>query len=430
LPPPAPIPVQPLAYSLPARQGKPGIITALGVMSIVIACLSGLSSLSTGFYGFGLFMASTMSSRMSSTPMSATVSGTAATATADTSGLPPGDASIAANALTAKLSLDGAHVRELDRLLRTHGRAVFGTDEDTHLSAADVRDAVKSFTSLPSSNLVTARFVTEQGTVDIHEDRAVFNSADGNLTITTAVKDNTDSVSQSSSSTVNSQTSAGGGPGGTTLTPATVSLVVAAIQRKAAGQQLNPSQVATLRAQLAMPNQTLVTPGAAAPVLAVTQGNGNVTIQFAAGNVLVLGRQGQVVFSSSMMMVPRIRISAASATIVIGEAAASIALAILLLVAGILVFRDSGLAPRLLRIYAWLKIPMALLAGTGIAMMGYDLMNSIASSMGTAGAGAGAAGSVFIVWGTIIAFFGLAFPVAALITLRSRTAKDYFNSVR
>src|SRR5262245_53643802 len=52
VPPIIPLPVQPLEYTNPYhRSSRPGILTAVGVMSIVIACLSFLSSLS------GIFMA-------------------------------------------------------------------------------------------------------------------------------------------------------------------------------------------------------------------------------------------------------------------------------------------------------------------------------------------------------------------------------------
>ena len=39
LPPAAPIPVQPLAYTMPGRSGRPGVLTAIGVISICVADL-------------------------------------------------------------------------------------------------------------------------------------------------------------------------------------------------------------------------------------------------------------------------------------------------------------------------------------------------------------------------------------------------------
>src|SRR2546429_7800453 len=44
--PPPPIPAVPLGYAPPPREGRPGIVTAIGVASLVVACLGGIASLS------------------------------------------------------------------------------------------------------------------------------------------------------------------------------------------------------------------------------------------------------------------------------------------------------------------------------------------------------------------------------------------------
>src|SRR5688500_7262245 len=40
LPPAMPIPVQSLSYSMPNRPGRPGVLTAIGVLRIVVACIT------------------------------------------------------------------------------------------------------------------------------------------------------------------------------------------------------------------------------------------------------------------------------------------------------------------------------------------------------------------------------------------------------
>src|SRR5687767_1033716 len=45
LPPALPVPVQSLSYSMPVRPGRPGVLTAVGVLSIVVACISLLACL-------------------------------------------------------------------------------------------------------------------------------------------------------------------------------------------------------------------------------------------------------------------------------------------------------------------------------------------------------------------------------------------------
>ena len=54
----APLWVQPLDYPLPIRSGRPGILTAVAVISIILAAFSGLGSLWSGMVAFGFFMAS------------------------------------------------------------------------------------------------------------------------------------------------------------------------------------------------------------------------------------------------------------------------------------------------------------------------------------------------------------------------------------
>ena len=53
-----PHPVAPLDYSFPAQRGRPGIITAMGVMSIIVGCLSTLGGLSGILSGAAYLMMS------------------------------------------------------------------------------------------------------------------------------------------------------------------------------------------------------------------------------------------------------------------------------------------------------------------------------------------------------------------------------------
>ena len=413
--PPA-MPAQALPYSVPGTYARPGIITAIGVMCIVVACLSGLGSLISGMYGFGFWVMSRVTASMAATTAtSATVSG--GSGSSGSQALPPGDAAAAVNEMTKTLSLDGQHVRELDKLLRLHGREVFGVEEDQSVSAGTVRSALTGHGTNPATGAVY--FTTAQGRVDIFRNRATFVSADGVTHIDTSARNNSESIQQSTSATATS------GTPGTTLTPAQVNQVVTAVQGLAT-PPLNAQQIASVRAEVSKPNQQLVTPGAQSPATFFNRTGTNVMIGFDTGNVLQLGPQGQVI--SSGPFIPRIGISGWVAAMVIGEGAASVAVAIYLLVVGILVFRSYQKSPRLLGIYAALKIPLALLAGAGLSLMGYQFATSIASNNGMAGSAAPATFG-FIIWGAVITVLGLAFPIGVLIALRTRTVRDYFNSV-
>lgn len=395
-------------------QRRPGIVTALAVMCIVVACFSGFGSLISGVYGWFFWFMGVFGSAMAAASAPAPAPAPPAVVK-----LSLDDAGGAVNALQSKLALDGAHVRELSRLLRTHGREIFGGDEDIEFSTAQVNAAVQWSTPQPTDRAGPAQFSTAQGSVEIYGDRAVFTSADGSRVVQTSAVDNNES-------TTGPPPSPSAGARSNALTPAEVNRVILNVQQYAA--VLNPAQVAALRTELSKPDQRLVTPGASSSMVFANVVRGNATIQFNRGTTLVLGPQGQVI-SSGAMAFPRFSISAKTAGLVIGEAAASFALAIYLLIVGILAFRPGRRVPLLLRIYAVLKIPLTLLAGVGVPLMVYQLADSAMKS--TANTGGVPAAPLptgpFFGWGIGIALLGLAFPVALLIVLGTRTCKAYYS---
>src|SRR3954454_11765621 len=87
-PPPIPIPMATLAYAPPPENRRPGIMMAVGVMSIVLASLRLLASLGGGFFNFAMLAMSRM-------PMPTTI-------------VPPGAPT--ANPSTATVTVDGIEV--------------------------------------------------------------------------------------------------------------------------------------------------------------------------------------------------------------------------------------------------------------------------------------------------------------------------------
>ena len=429
MPPSVPIPVQALPYSIPVQYGRPGIITAIGVICIVVACLSGITSFATGVYSSLFYMMSKMSTMVAQQSVAANATRAAAPQTAAPPGkMSPSDVGVAVNSLQIKLQLDAAHVRELDRLLRLHGREIF-EDDDAAMTSASVNSAVRA--SQPQVGNSPARFKTNRGTVLIYPDRTKFTSADGSVKIATSVKHQSDHrsfFSTSSSTSYSFQTS-----NGAALSPAQVASVVAAVT--SINSTLNSSQLAALQTELSKPTQMQVTPATVVPggrpvISSYAPPGGNAVIMFATGSQLVLGPGGQVI-SSGPPAFPKFKVSGALVVILVAEAILSVALAIYLLIVGIQVFRASFRAPRLLSIYAWLKIPLALVAGVGLAMLGYQFTSGITNMAQFRGATPNTAGISlgFIFWGCVIAGLGLALPIGLLIALRSRTVKDYYNSV-
>jgi hypothetical protein len=83
-PSPIPAPVTPLEYSYATQRGRPGIITAIGVISIIVACLSGLGSLWGAFGAGTYYMMSKMPAATLAPPVATTIPTTNPTATPTT----------------------------------------------------------------------------------------------------------------------------------------------------------------------------------------------------------------------------------------------------------------------------------------------------------------------------------------------------------
>jgi hypothetical protein len=320
-PAPQQIPLATLAYVSPAQNRRPGVLTAVGIMSIVIGCFSGLVSFSMGMQAivfYGLSRSAAFSSAPSSTVMTTTVNG----------------------------------------------------------------NSVVSTTSIGPSGPVSATSAT------------------------------------------------------VALTPAQAGTVVVRVQSMV-NNAMTPAQVATLQAELQMPGQQLLAPQFAwSPISsAMMQPNGSVMIFFNGGarfgmngGMLVIDSAGKVVTQTAtanvnlrMPLFPRV---SNSTTILVGvEAVLSILLAIYLLVAGILLLRDSPNSRKRHLRYAIIKIVLAIIGGAGIGMM----YGGMISSMPTPGASLAPMRNVLV--GVYFAFFaamGCAYPIALLITFNVGAARNYY----
>ena len=425
----APIPVQPLTYSLPFRQGRPGIITALAVMCIIVASLNGIGSLLSGGYAFLFYTASKAQARMSAASTVTTTYSSGAVAPtlapppqAGAGTVPMGDTGVAVNVLRPMLSLDAAHVRELNHLLRHHGRQIFGEEDDFKFTTTSVRSAILSSKPLTADSAQPAQFTTAQGTVEIFVDHAVFTSADGSLELRTSMRPISD---QTIHHAVTNPAAMPAPPTTTALTPAQVKKVMAAVS--GTGVALNAAETQALKTAISDPNQSLVTPGAATPVImAVRHPDGNAAITFDTGDMLVLSPQGKTISSGPPKF--NFNVKGSTATILAIEAAASGALAIYLLIVGVFLLRPILRGRKLVAIFAVLKIPLAIVVAIGWPMLAWEMMQglSTSSALGTTAPTAGP----YVVWGIITAVVGLAFPVALLITISTRPVRNYYNSVR
>jgi hypothetical protein len=480
-------------YSPPAPVGRPGVLTAIGVVSIIVASLSMLASFGVG--GFGLISrrivqmqrvqaaAATASARVaaqSQGPGGATAgptilgapdpAATSAEPEVGPNGMEPPDRRVVATALQQVESLTPDQLRQLDQILATAGHQILPAGSNTSgLTVRDVRFAINDHGTLLSDDPKDpepVHFDFGTGQLQLHADRALFRAADRSIVRSSAprpadeathdrpasdssgigtpgqpppgpaagssagAKDANDPFAPDADSPTagsNTQPTFPAGPfgtGGTALNPALIQTVVQKIQA-ASGNKLNPAQLASLRTQLQQPNQQLVPPGMAwSPVsMATVQPDGSAFLRLP-GGYLMMDAQGTVTNQMSSGMPTTVAIHPLSMMLVLGEAAASLALAILLLVAGILVLRQSPTGRRLHLIYAGVKLPLAIAGGIGIVWLAAGMANTFNSGTG----GPPGAPPQAIGWGIALAVGGAIYPLALLIALNTRGVRDYYRA--
>jgi hypothetical protein len=415
--PPEAAPVQALEYTLPSRGGRPGVLTAIGVLSIILASLSGLYSLLAGFYGFGFYMM-TMASTRAMTAMTTATAGPTTTMAA--AGMQPSEREAVIQRLTKDDPLMPGRRRHLDAILASVGHKL-GMEKIVERGTSPIT---------PGGEAGPDYFVTPRGRLEVFDDRAAFFFVDGSPTVRiSAPPESSGDGAQATGPAVS--------PGGLTQSEIQAVVQQADTQVKATGSSakgLSPQQVSTLKSLLSMPGQQLVAPGTSQ--VAVIDGyadpNGQVSIDFNSGSALMLGTQGNIISQSSPP--PAAAFNAAAGASIslspwavagfIATSVLSIGLAVLLLVAGIMVLRDSPSGRRLHLIYACLKIPLAVAAGASFAYCIYELMSSLAASTGApAQVGFGPT-----TWVTVPAALSCIYPVALLIALNSRSVRAYYQS--
>jgi hypothetical protein len=251
--------------------------------------------------------------------------------------------------------------------------------------------------------------VTPAGRIELFDDRATFTAPDGVTGFQTAV--GTSGVSPL--------------PSAWALPPAEVQQVIDQLQR-IAGNGLVPAQVEALRAVLQHPAQRLVQPGTGGWQMlhATVDAVGTATVSIS-NNTLIITPQGTVVSQGpTPMPVALISADPIAAGIVAFEAALSAALAIYLFVSAILTLRQSPRGGRLHMIYAWLKAPLAILAGVGVALLWGSYASDVMAAPGQRDRNAAMG------YGAVLAVAGLAYPVVLWVVLRSRAVREYYEAVR
>jgi hypothetical protein len=293
----------------------------MGIISIIVACISGVTSLSTGIQGVVFYSLGRFSPKMTAPTMTVTTGGSGSTVTTSTSG---------------------------------------------------------SVVSIGSSPPTTAPSTLPAG--------AVTPSGLTQAEVASIVQ--------------RAQTTSGG-----TLTPAQLQSLSSALSNNS--PSLVPKQF------VYSPVQNVTTDASAAP-----------TINFTGGAFVSLSTTGAVTGQGSSAIPGLPALGLAEMSIMVVDAVGSLILAVILGIAGIMVFGRSAKAAKLHRWYAWGKIPFALIGATGLGLM----YRAMFSSMGP-GVGFSPNYMAIMMFG-FYAVLGLAYPIALLIVLRTSSVRNYYASVQ
>jgi hypothetical protein len=443
----APVPVLPVEYSL--GQARPGVITAVGIVSIVVASLGLLAGLVAGLYAVGLTIASAVSTSVATiAPAPATAPTATLTMSPDADpeassdelapgprGFVPAVRKTILNGLSRKHQFNDEKRKRAHELLAKGGQEIIAVANGS-FSVVDIENDVTECAELPSAAGEAEGpiyFIVGAGKIELYDDHAVFfPSGHGQpIRVAKGVSIDEEDVEAAAASGRSTQG---------LLTPTQVQAVVNQAQSLSGGR-MNAAQMAALTTELQNPAQQYIAVGrgASPPVRQVhtvnVQPDGTVQI-FTRGGFLSVNPSGQVVSSStfnSAAAFSRFRIRASASILTIIASALGLALSIYLLVVGILTMRQRPSSRRLHLIYAVLKIPLTVLAAVGWFLCIRDLTQSVsgmaAMTPGTttpstaASAAAGAA-----VFAIIFGLVGLAYPVALLIVMNTPNVRAYYRA--
>lgn len=324
--PPPPIPIEPLGYYRPVGPGRPGILVAVGVLSIIFGAFGALTGC------FSVFSTFVFSQVPIPVPVPPSTSGPAVFEDYSRSALDrmaPEKRTAVINVLSRSEPLPEVRRQLLDRLLARAGDDIFT------LSDANI-DEARILTSLNASGRVadpqgrgSNYFIVANGRIEISDTDAVFMPQRQGPTIRVLSEDE-------------------------------------------------------------IIEQTVTAGSSARRRLAPT------TLQFTTGP----------------------RASFAMMATNVGAAAANMLLAIYLLVIGIMVVSNSPRGRRLHLIYAYLKLPLAIITAIASALMMQQLF---------AGTGAGIAMNVGMSVSLIVnMLFACMYPIAVLIVMNTRTVRRYY----
>jgi hypothetical protein len=428
---PPPLPVQPISYGTPVSN-RPGLITAIGVISIVVGSLALLFNGISGFWSFGMMMISSATQ----TAVARQAAAKQATATVTTPGpvdpvsMPKPDRQTVLKGLSMHRPISPARREQLDALLVKFGRQIF------KLQGADLTVNVVQQNVTDSGRLPDAKggegpdfFAIGEGRIELADTYAKFVPGDGRETVRVSASEEGEQQNWQAG-----------------LTPAQVKAIIDKIEQQA-GQPLTAGQKSKLDVVLSSPAQGFFTTAATIPavtsqlqraVIYNSGANGAQMMMTTGQGMLTLDAQGNTVTSTTWGAGafgpggagPVFKINMPAAIVSMTCAALSALLAIYLLVIGIFMLRQHPRAGRLHKIYAWIKIPVAIAGGIALVITWTSFIASAAAAGPGGAATAKGMATAGIAFAIVAVVLGCLYPVSLLIALRSRSMREYYASVQ
>jgi hypothetical protein len=398
---PPPLPVQ-MPTPPMWRPTRPARITAIGILSILIACLSGMACIATGIFLSVAVAAVTMAKIPPATfspPASGAVDEDDAINEANLpeDGLGKSQRDLIVAALSRIRPMDQARRRQLDKLLATDGQAMFPFAADG-ASPSLVRNNVSASGVIPSPHGGSGPhyFVVGQGRIEVYDDHALFRP------------DGPGEVVSVSAPAPAEATPAQAAP----TAPDAAGAPTAPMPYSRSGYRTSTS--------LRVGNKSMT----------VTQTPGGTTATAGgttAGGAGAVGPGGAGA-GAGVNPFAGVSISPWAMTLTSIDAALSALLAMFLLIGGIMMLGHSRSARRLHWIYVVVKIPLAIMGGIGLAFMICQFTATLSSSA----APWAPSDTTRIALGVsvLLALLGVLYPLVLIIELRSKKVREYYNAWR
>lgn len=198
---------------------------------------------------------------------------------------------------------------------------------------------------------------------------------------------------------------------------------------------LNAAQQATLVQELKSPSQQLLSPVPNQyPISTVmVDADGMTTIVFQGNGQIQIDRQGNTVYKRSAPYIPPpyqppavLSISQRTTTLTLVDSLLSAGLAFLLLAAGIQTLRGSRSGSLLHRIFAWIKLPIAILGLIAALALGQEISQNFTANAAVSDWPSSLLTPTIIL---LVALLGALYPILLLIVFRQPKVRTFYRRV-